>query len=104
MGNPALVGQGREKIVRYLLGQFLKGLFIGFEGFCLFSDAQDFHGVHYVALYDRIDYVLAFDDMAKHSMFAIQVRCRHMSDEKLAAVGGWPCISHTQDSGLVMLQ
>ena len=40
-----------------------------------------------VALGDLVDHILALGDFAEDRVLAVEVRCRAVSDEELAAVG-----------------
>lgn len=53
---------------------------------------------------DGDDDFLAFDDFAKDAVLIVEKRRRLMRDEKLAAVGIRPGVSHRQDAGLGMFE
>ena len=40
--------------------------------------------------FDRLDHIHAIDDLSEHDVFAIEMRRRCRSQEKLTAVGVWP--------------
>src|SRR5260370_14192576 len=46
--------------------------------------------------FNRLDDIVALDDLPKHDMFAVQVRRRGSADEELRAVGVLPGIRHRQ--------
>src|SRR5260370_7350507 len=46
--------------------------------------------------FNRLDDIVALDDLPKHDMFAVQVRRRGGADEELRAVGVRPGIRHRQ--------
>ena len=55
---------------------------------------EDFDFLDFVALLDRVDDILALRDAAEDGVFAIEPSGRHMSDEKLAAIGAGAGVGH----------
>jgi hypothetical protein len=54
----------------------------------------DGHFIHFIALADGVDDILAFYHFAKDGVFAIEMGLRRMGDEELAAVGAGASIRH----------
>ena len=52
------------------------------------------HLLHYVALLDRIDYLLTLDHLAKNGVYSIEMWGGYVGDEELRAVGVWAGIGH----------
>ena len=64
----------------------------------------DHDGFHDVALLDRVDDILAFENLAKHRMLAVQPRSGDVGDEELRAVGVGAGVGHRQDAGCVVFE
>ncbi|CAD75263.1 conserved hypothetical protein [Rhodopirellula baltica SH 1] len=76
----------------------------GVSGGCVDSFFGDANSLHRVALLDRINDVLAFDDFAKHAVSIVEVRLSFMSDEKLRPIGVGTGVGHRQNAGTIMLE
>lgn len=65
---------------------------------------EDFDLLDGIAHANRVHDVLAFGGDTKHRVASIQVRCGHMGDEKLAAIGSRARIRHGEHTGFVVLE
>ncbi|KAG1438240.1 hypothetical protein G6F57_019936 [Rhizopus arrhizus] len=95
MGGRVAGGSGGEVLVplRHALGLGGQhGVDVAFQG-----DRMD-----HVALLDRIDDGLAFQDLAEHGVAAVQPIGLDVGDEELAAVGVRAGVGHRQRADLVL--
>lgn len=81
-----------------------KAFLIPFELLSLGPNANDAEAIDAIFHGNGIDDILPGHHIAKNAMLAIQMRCRSMSDEELAAIGAWSCIGHGKRASLIMLQ